>query len=203
MSGGGSSRTSRRLRAERNAASKLIGGAKDAEERQRLIEEQRAQSGRLDELEERAAQRRGRTRPAVASGTEPLPPRCPDRPRRGRGHRHRRRRRYGRGAASRCTAARGRRAATRARGAPEAALGDRRGARHHRLRARDEDRGLAVLPAARRRRSPSARTDRVDARPPPRAGLRRGLHALRCQGRHARGNGPAAEVRGDDVPSRG
>ena len=41
------------LRAERNAASKLIGGAKDAEERQRLIEEQRAQSGRLDELEVR------------------------------------------------------------------------------------------------------------------------------------------------------
>ena len=39
------------LRAERNAASKRIGGARDPEERQQLIETQRAESGRLDALE--------------------------------------------------------------------------------------------------------------------------------------------------------
>jgi len=38
-------------RAERNAASKRIGGATDPEERQRLIEAQRAESSRLDGLE--------------------------------------------------------------------------------------------------------------------------------------------------------
>ncbi|MEZ4501374.1 MAG: serine--tRNA ligase [Dehalococcoidia bacterium] len=38
-------------RAERNAASKRIGGAKDPEERQRLIEAQRAEGSRLDALE--------------------------------------------------------------------------------------------------------------------------------------------------------
>ncbi len=39
------------MRAERNAASKAIGGAKDPDERQRLIEAQRAVGGQLDELE--------------------------------------------------------------------------------------------------------------------------------------------------------
>jgi seryl-tRNA synthetase len=39
------------MRAERNAAGKRIGAARDADERQRLIEEQRAESGRLDDLE--------------------------------------------------------------------------------------------------------------------------------------------------------
>ena len=39
------------MRAERNAASKAIGGAKNPTERQRLIEEQRVVGGRLDELE--------------------------------------------------------------------------------------------------------------------------------------------------------
>ena len=38
-------------RAARNAASKAIGGAKDATERQRMIEEQRAVGSRLDDLE--------------------------------------------------------------------------------------------------------------------------------------------------------
>lgn len=41
------------MRAERNTASKAIGGAKDPEERARLIEAQRAVGGRLDELEAR------------------------------------------------------------------------------------------------------------------------------------------------------
>ncbi|MCC6236833.1 MAG: serine--tRNA ligase [Dehalococcoidia bacterium] len=41
------------MRAERNTASKAIGGARDPEERQRLIEAQRAVGGRLDELEGR------------------------------------------------------------------------------------------------------------------------------------------------------
>ena len=40
-----------RMRADRNAASKRIGGAKDAQERQRLIDEQRAVAGRLDARE--------------------------------------------------------------------------------------------------------------------------------------------------------
>lgn len=39
------------MRKDRNEASKAIGRAKDQDERQRLIEEQRAVSGRLDELE--------------------------------------------------------------------------------------------------------------------------------------------------------
>src|SRR5690606_10951979 len=41
------------MRADRNKAGKAIGSAKDADERQRLIEEQRGVAGRLDELEAR------------------------------------------------------------------------------------------------------------------------------------------------------
>ncbi|MDA0353792.1 MAG: serine--tRNA ligase [Chloroflexi bacterium] len=41
------------MRADRNRASKAIGAAKDADERQRLIEEQRSVSSNLDALEER------------------------------------------------------------------------------------------------------------------------------------------------------
>ncbi len=41
------------MRAERNTASKAIGGAKDPDERARLIEAQRAVGGRLDDLEGR------------------------------------------------------------------------------------------------------------------------------------------------------
>jgi seryl-tRNA synthetase len=41
------------MRADRNRAGKAIGAAKDAEERQRLIEEQRAVASKLDDLEDR------------------------------------------------------------------------------------------------------------------------------------------------------
>src|SRR5690606_39080197 len=44
------------LRAERNRASKEIGGAKDPDERQRLIDAQRAAGSRLDALEEQLRQ---------------------------------------------------------------------------------------------------------------------------------------------------
>ncbi|HWO94255.1 MAG TPA: serine--tRNA ligase [Dehalococcoidia bacterium] len=44
------------LRARRNAAGKVIGRAKDPEERQRLIDAQRAESQRIDELEARLAE---------------------------------------------------------------------------------------------------------------------------------------------------
>ena len=44
------------MRADRNEAGRLIGAAESDEERQRLIEEQRAVAGRLDELEDRLAE---------------------------------------------------------------------------------------------------------------------------------------------------
>ena len=47
------------MRADRNRAGKAIGAAKDADERQRLIEEQRAVAGKLDDLEARLAEIQG------------------------------------------------------------------------------------------------------------------------------------------------
>ena len=44
------------MRADRNRAGKAIGAATDADERQRLIDEQRAVAGRLDDLEARLAE---------------------------------------------------------------------------------------------------------------------------------------------------
>ena len=61
----------------------------------------------------------------------------------------------------------------------EAALGARRDARHHRLRARREDLRLALLRAQGAGRAAAARADHLDARPAHReARLQRGLPAL-------------------------
>ena len=68
----------------------------------------------------------------------------------------------------------------------EAALGARPRARHPRLRARDEDVGVALLGAARRRRAARARADQLHARPAhARARVHRGRAAVSRQRRRA------------------
>ena len=67
-----------------------------------------------------------------------------------------------------------------------AALGARRRARHHRLRARREDLRLALLRADGRRRAPAARAHHLDARPAhARARLHRDLPAVHGDGASA------------------
>ena len=82
--------------------------------------------------------------------------------------------------------------ATTARPGSEAALGGRRGARHHRQRARRQDRGLRVPGLqGRRRRAPARPHQLVPRRPYGRARLHRGLAA---RGRQ-RGVGARAPAR--------
>ena len=74
------------------------------------------------------------------------------------------------------------------------------GARHPRLRARDEDVGRALRGAPRRRRAALARAHQLHARPAhARARLHRGRAAVPRERRGAHRHGQAAEVRGGPV----
>ena len=142
-------------------------------------------SRRADRRDRRRARRgRGRARRPPPAHPEPGRPRRPGR-RRG-GERH---------GPNLGRAARPTRRAGADGGADvgaAAALGDRRGARHHRQRARREDRRLGLPRLQGRRVAPPARADRlVPRRPHARARLHRGLAA----GRRERGVGARARAR--------
>ena len=163
------------MRADRNQAGRVIGQTRDPEERQRLIDEQRAVADRLDALEERLREQEAELRERSLELPNTLHEDVQD------GGEE-----AGEVILEGGPAARSRRASSppwpssmrpdpEAGEGPPAALGDRRGDGAHRLRARGEDRRLALLRAARPGRAAAARAHRVDARPAPRAGVRRGL----------------------------
>ena len=178
---------SQTLQAEQNRLSKEIGRAAAGEAREQAKADSTALKEKIEKLERRAGGGRGGARRRCCWSCRT----CPTR---------------------RCRSARTRArtswCARRARSAsfdfaPQAALGSRHRARHHRLRARREDLRLALLRAQGLGRPAAARAHHADARPAhAEARLRRDLPAVhgppRVPGRHRQ----PAQVRRQPVPRR-
>ena len=177
---------SQTLQAEQNRLSKEIGRAAAGEARERAKADSTALKEKIEKLDGELAAAEAALDDAAARAAEPAAPV-------GAGRQGREReRRAARG---------GHEAQLRLRA--QAALGSRHRAGHHRLRARREDLGLALLRAQGLGRAAAARADHVDARPAhAEARLRRDLPALhgppRVPGRHRQ----PAQVRREPLSRR-